>query len=256
MEIKYATKKLGSKKANANVRQKMTAKIFRVQDNSLLGVVEFDSPYTRKLTITVYGFDENAIPGLLLHMLQEKADSASLGNPKRENMIYEVNRALTVEIPIKLLAKALREGKEEIDVPNVKTGEYVSIRVADVSGVYIYEDIRGIMHETNKTVHDTKELVTTISDKEDVLISMLAALGDRQHDFRNDILLELSKHEELDLAPVESKQGKEFFTTLGSGIGINLLSNAIYDGSLKEGLIALAKKYGPLAVRFILSLFI
>ena len=237
-------------------RKNCYKKSFRVQDNSLLGVVEFDSPYTRKLTITVYGFEENAIPGLLLHMLQEKADSASLGNPKRENIIYEVNRALTVEIPIKLLEKALREGKEEIDVPDVKTGEYVSIRVADVSGVYIYEDIRGIMHETYKTVHDTKELVTTISDKEDVLISMLADLGERKNAFRNDILSELSKHEELNLAPVKNKQGDEFFSTLGSGIGINLLSNAIYDGSLKEGLIALAEKYGLPAVRFIRSLFI
>ena len=223
-------------------RKNCYKKIFRVQDNSLLGVVEFDSPYTRKLTITVYGFDENAIPGLLLHMLQEKADSASLGNPKRENMIYEVNRALTVEIPIKLLEKALREGKEEIDVPDVKTGEYVSIRVADVSGVYIYEDIRRIMHETNKTVHETIELVSTISDKEDVLISMLFDLGEENYGFREAVLDELGKNQEiLPLIPsLEKELGKGFFRKLFDNVAGNVAATACMAAATK-----LATSIGP-----------
>ena len=246
------------------VKNRCFRKKFQVKYRLLTGIVEFED---KTMRITVYRIksekegssplENGDMPFMLMKYLREKATSV-LGEPTDKVLIYEPdsNHRYKIDIDIiDILDNAISKKKMFIDSKNEITKTVDEVRVADVSGVYVYSsDNDDILGRIERKIDQIGETVSEISDKEDILISMLADLGEDVEPFRDEILVELRKHKELDLAPLEKKRGKAFFSVL-STIILNLISTGLYEGTLYTDLVSIAQNYGTPAVTFFKILF-
>ena len=231
------------------VKNRCFRKKFQVKYRLLTGIVEFED---KTMRITVYRIksekegssplENGDMPSMLMKYLREKATSV-LGEPTDKVLIYEPDSNHRYKIDIDILDNAISKKKMFIDSKNEITKTVDEVRVADVSGVYVYSsDNDDILGRIERKIDQIGETVGEISDKEDILISMLADLGEENYGFREAVLDELGKNQEiLPLIPsLEKELGKGFFRKLFDNVAGNVAATACMAAATK-----LATSIGP-----------